>query len=273
MTTKARTKIRIEEQLASSSTDDLAAEEPLEIRVQGISLAVLMRTPGEDEDLAAGFLCTEGIVLSHDWIKRIHHCDVAVEPDAVDNIIQVRIRDDVPLDLDAFRRNTYASSSCGICGKASLENIKARVAPNENELCLPPDVVYALPDALEANQRAFWRSGGLHAAALYDTHGKLCVVREDVGRHNAVDKVVGAQLRASGCVRSPILLVSGRISFEIVQKAALAGIAVVAGISAPTSLAVDLADELNITLIGFLRDRAMNVYAAPQRIGPTFRPE
>ena len=268
LSTRERSKIRIEDHRATSSEDEVAAEEPLEIRVQGVSLAVVMRTPGDDEDLAAGFLCTEGIVESHARVKRIEHCDVAAEPDAVDNVIQVRLQEDIQLDLEVFRRNTYASSSCGICGKATLENIKLRVEANDSELYLSPDVIYGLPAALEGKQQAFLRSGGLHAAALYDVTGNLCVLREDVGRHNAVDKVVGAELRRYGCVRSPILLVSGRISFEVVQKAALAGIALLAGISAPTSLAVDLANALNITLVGFLRGRKMNVYAAPHRIGP-----
>lgn len=268
MSTVERMKTRLEGLLATPLIDELAQEEPLEIRVQGSSVAVLMRTPGHDEDLAAGFMCTEAIVESYGWVKRIQHCDVATEPDAVDNIIQVRLHDDIKLETDAFRRNMYASSSCGICGKASLESIRLRVEKIENPLCLPPEALYALPDALEDHQLAFRRSGGLHAAALYDANGKFRVLREDVGRHNAVDKVIGAELRKYGAVRSPILLVSGRISFEVVQKAALAGIALVAGISAPTSLAVDLANELNITLVGFLRERTLNVYAAPQRIGP-----
>lgn len=266
MSTQERIKIRFQEGKHFASKDDLAEEEPLEIRVQGVSIAVLMRTPGDDEDLAAGFLCTEGILSSHRMVKRIQHCDVATSPENADNIIQVRLAEDVTLDLEAFRRNAYASSSCGICGKASLEKVRLQVAPCASALRMSPAQLFALPRQLAAQQHAFARSGGLHAAALFDEQGQLSLLREDVGRHNAVDKVVGAELRRFGQVKSPVLLVSGRISFEVVQKAALAGVALVAGISAPTSLAIDLAAELKMTLVGFLRDETMNVYATSKRI-------
>lgn len=261
-------RLRFAEQKPATALDWVAAEEPLEIRVQGVSVAVLMRTPGHDEELATGFLLTERIVACLDEVRRVAHCDVVEHPEAVDNVIQVQLCEGVSVDLEALRRNLYASSSCGICGKATLENALRTAPPLSVAGRFSCEVLYSLPARLAREQPAFEQSGGLHAAALFDDTGALQVVREDVGRHNAVDKVIGHHARAAAPLGSCGLLVSGRISFEIVQKAAAARIPLVAGISAPTSLAVELAEALGITLVGFLRARTLNVYAGAARITP-----
>lgn len=259
-------RVRYREGAPEMARDWVAAEEPLELRVQGVSVAVVMRTPGHDEELATGFLLSERIVTSIDDVRRVAHCDVVEHPEAEGNVVQVLLREGVSLDLEALRRNLYASSSCGICGKATLEQAM-RVAPplvaTQRFAC---DILHTLPSRLMAAQPVFQQTGGLHAAALFDTAGTLSVVREDVGRHNAVDKVIGHHARAGLCFDTCGLLVSGRISFEIVQKAAALGIPLVAGISAPTSLAVRLAEALGITLVGFLREGTLNAYAGVERI-------
>ncbi|MFO0612438.1 MAG: formate dehydrogenase accessory sulfurtransferase FdhD [Polyangiaceae bacterium] len=252
----------------AETTDRIAIEEPLEIQVQGASVAVLMRTPGDDLDLARGFLLTEGIVSSAADIASMRHCSSVKDPDAEENILRVVLREGVEVPLSLLRRNTFASSSCGLCGKATIASTLVRAAP------IPLDrgsvslgVLYGLPDKLRAAQRAFDATGGVHGAALFEPDGALTVLREDVGRHNAVDKVIGhrATARASG---EEILLVSGRTSFEITQKAAVAGIPIVVGISAPTTLAVAFADAAGVTLAGFLRGETVNAYTHAHRLVP-----
>ena len=254
--------------LASESAEDhLAVEEPLEVRLQGQPVAVIMRTPGHDFDLAAGFLVTEGILRSPQDIGAISYCKEARPPN-LENVVEVILADGVPFDFERLRRNVYASSSCGICGKATIEAIHAHAPPLDADFTLSPDLLYALPDRLRAAQAVFDRTGGLHGAGLFSLDGDLIVLREDVGRHNAVDKVIGHlllrdRLPADRCV----LMVSGRAGFEIVQKALVARIPVLAAVSAPSSLAVDLAAESNMTLVGFLRGDRLNVYAGGHRLG------
>jgi len=259
---------------AAPADDLLAVEEPLEVRLQGQPIAVIMRTPGDDFELAAGFLVTEGILRSPSDVGAISYCKDA-EPPNLENVVDVVLADGVPFDLERLRRNVYASSSCGICGKATIEAIHAHAPPVAADFTLPPGLLYALPDRLRAAQSAFDRTGGLHAAGLFDLDGNLIVLREDVGRHNAVDKIVGHLLlrdllpatdRQSDTDRR-VLMVSGRAGFEIVQKALVARIPVVAAVSAPSSLAVDLAVESNMTLVGFLRGDRLNVYAGGHRLG------
>jgi FdhD protein len=247
--------------------DVVAHEEPLEIRIAGASLAVVMRTPGNDDDLVRGFLLTEGIVHDLAEVESILHCSVAPDPDAVDNVVQVRLRADVMLDLERFRRNLYATSSCGICGKATIESV-LRSSPRLVD-STPFDVTVfpRLPQLLRESQAAFAVTGGLHAAALFDASGGMLVTREDVGRHNAVDKVIGWAARGRRLpLDGHILMVSGRISYEIVQKALAGRVPVVAAVSAPSSLAVDLAGSASMTLIAFLRGSTMNVYGDTTRL-------
>ncbi|MEE2676941.1 MAG: formate dehydrogenase accessory sulfurtransferase FdhD [Myxococcota bacterium] len=248
--------------------DAVAREEPLEIRLAGAPLAVVMRTPGADRELALGFLATERVVARIDQVASVRHCTETAQP-AEENVLQVVLAADVAVDLERLRRNLYASSSCGICGKATIENALVDARPLEDSARFAPEFFYGLPSRLEANQAAFARTGGLHAAALFDAGGELLVVREDIGRHNAVDKVIGwaidhGRFPLSGAV----LLVSGRVSYEIVQKALVARIPVVAAVSAPSSLAVEFAEEARLTLVAFLRGRSLNVYGATERVGP-----
>ncbi len=251
---------------ATRGTDDVAVEEPLELQVQGASIAVVMRTPGHDLELATGFLVTEGVVQRAADIRSIRHCTTAPSPEAEENVVQVQLADGVDVDLERLRRNLYASSSCGVCGKASLDNVVVRCAVVDAAMRVPGALLAALPDRLRAAQATFSTTGGLHAAGLFDATGAPLIVREDVGRHNAVDKVVGWMVGAGRDPSTTILLVSGRLSFEVVQKAAVARIPIVAGISAPTSLAVALAARTGLTLVGFLRGPTMNVYAGAERV-------
>lgn len=250
-----------------AARDRVAHEEPLEIQLGGTSLAVVMRTPGHDLELVTGFLVTERVVDSLADVASVRHCSDAADPDAADNVVRVTLRPGLKPDLERLRRNLFASSSCGVCGKATLENALATAGPLDDATRVPASVLLALPGPLRAAQRVFDATGGLHAAGLFDAKGELLVVREDVGRHNAVDKAIGwaagaGRLPLSGCV----LVVSGRASFEIVQKALAARIPVVAAVSAPSSLAVSLAEAGGIALVGFLRGRAFNVYGAHERI-------
>jgi FdhD protein len=242
----------------TTRNESVAHEEPLEIRVNGASVAVLMRTPGDDLDLVRGFIVSERIA-SREEIESVRHCTTAPDPESEDNVVDVRLTRD--FDLERFRRHTFASSSCGVCGKATIENACAVAPPLADDVRVPAEVLSSLPAKLRAAQRGFDATGGVHAAGAFTSAGDLVVVREDVGRHNAVDKVIGASTWVA-----PVLLVSGRVSFEIVQKAAAARIAVVAGISAPSSLAVRMARALNVTVVGFLRGPSMNVYAAELRV-------
>jgi FdhD protein len=254
---------------AMTGTDAVAREEPLEIQLGGASLAVVMRTPGHDEELATGFLVTERVVEKASQVVSVRHATRARTPEAAGNVVQVVLAEGVAVDLEALRRNLYASSSCGLCGKATIENALASAGPLHDPARFAPEFFYALPEQLAAAQHAFAETGGVHGAALFTGAGRLVTVREDVGRHNAVDKVVGFALRADLMPLSGhALLVSGRISYEIVQKALAARIPVVAAVSAPSSLAVELAERAGMTLVAFLRGRTFNVYGARERVAP-----
>ncbi len=233
------------------------------------TVAVTMRTPGNDFELAAGFLHAEGIIGSRDDIAGIGYCvDPGIDAAQQYNIVNVTLRPGVSPDLAPLERNFLATSACGVCGKASLDAIRLRGCP-----VIPPgpnvaaDVLYGLPDTLRGSQGVFDRTGGLHAAALFDPDGTLIALREDIGRHNAVDKLIGwALLESRVPLGDSLLMVSGRTSFEILQKAIAAGVPIVCAVSAPSSLAVDLAREFGVTLVGFLRDQRCNVYSARERI-------
>ena len=251
--------------------DTLVVEEPLEIRVGGSALAVTMRTPGDDMDLAAGFLVSEGVVTQADELRSIRYCAGAVEGDVnTYNVLDVDLADSVAPPAPSLERSFYTTSSCGVCGKASLDAVRtvARWPVADDPVQLSPAVLSALPDRLRAAQRTFDRTGGLHAAGLFTAEGELLVLREDVGRHNAVDKVIGWALREGRLpLTGHVLLVSGRASFELTQKAWMAGIPLLAAVSAPSSLAVDLAREAGMTLVGFLRPPTMTVYTGGGRLG------
>jgi FdhD protein len=248
--------------------DYLSAEEPLEIRIGDNPLSVTMRTPGHDVELAAGFLFTEGIVQNRAQIAGLEEAAPGDAAENLGNVIVAKLGPDAAYDSESMRRNFFAASSCGICGKASIDSIRARtLAAPDPDFRLDPEILVKLPDTLRESQAVFGRTGGLHAAALFDAGGKLLVLREDIGRHNAVDKVIGwALLENRIPLSDTVLLVSGRGGFEIVQKAIVAGLPVVASVSAPSSLAVQLAREMNQTLIGFLRGRRFIIYSGDFRI-------
>ena len=244
--------------------DALAREEPLEIRVRGRSVAVTMRTPGHDRELAAGFLLTEGIIRKAEEVVEIAPC---LEGDAPENILNVFLSPSVEVDFEQLTRHVFASSSCGLCGKASIEAVHQHFAPVDSRMTISPAVLAELPEQMRAAQQAFAQTGGLHAAAIFDRRGKLVVLREDVGRHNAVDKVLGyGFLENKLPFDNHILLVSGRASFEIMQKALAARVPIICAVSAPSSLAVEFARESGQTLAGFLRGQTMNIYSSPERI-------
>jgi FdhD protein len=260
---------RVHGSLSARESDELSVEEPLEIRVSEgggsapRSVAVTMRTPGDEVDLAAGFLFTEGIIAGPEDLERVERRGP--------NAVLARLCDGVSLDAAKLERHSFVSSSCGACGKRSIEAVRVagrhRIAPGEPRL--DPDVVHGLPPRLRAGQSGFARTGGIHASGLFDASGELIGLREDVGRHNALDKLIGSELLAGRIpLSSTILLVSGRVSFELVQKAAIAGIPVLSAVGAPSSLAVDLARECGMTLLGFVRDSRFNVYADSGRIAP-----
>jgi FdhD protein len=243
---------------AGEVADELVVEAPMEIRLGGEPIAVVMRTPGHDEDLALGFALTEGIVSSPADLAGVE----AVDSDRW----ELRLSDGVQVDPTGFQRNFYATSSCGVCGKASIDAIRVAGVQPPPGPAVGIDVLADLPGRLRAEQQLFDATGGLHAAALFDAEGSLSVVREDVGRHNAVDKVVGAAAGGEWPIPPRGLMVSGRISFEIVQKAAVAGIGLICGVSAASSLAVDLAEEFGMTVIGFLREPGFTLYCGPERV-------
>jgi FdhD protein len=252
----------------SDRVDELAAEEPMEIRVAGpgqepVSVAVTMRTPGNDFDLAAGFLFTERLI-EPGAVARVSYCD-RLEGDQDFNVVTVRTREQFETELSP--RNFFATSSCGICGKASLDSVDVRCAEIGPGPVVPASVITKLPDALRERQKVFARTGGLHAAGLFDSSGELLAAREDVGRHNAVDKLIGARVLAGEVpLSTSILMVSGRVSFEILQKGAVAGIPIVCAVSAPSTLAVDAGARLGVTVVAFLRGDSFNVYSHPERI-------
>ncbi|MGH8091844.1 MAG: formate dehydrogenase accessory sulfurtransferase FdhD [Chthoniobacterales bacterium] len=240
--------------------DEAAVEEPLEIRVEGHSIAVVMRTPGHDRELAAGFALTEGIVRDSSDIFEITSCLTTERPS--DNVLNIALSDPSRFDPAKLSRHVFSSSSCGICGQATIEAAMRQFPPIEAVSRFDAKILFLLPAKLAAAQETFQRTGGLHACALFDPNGELLLLREDVGRHNALDKLVGHELLAKRLpLGNCILLLSGRVSFEMTQKALAAGIAVVAALSAPTSLAVEFARANNQTLVGFLRGETMNVYA------------
>jgi FdhD protein len=253
--------------------DSLAAEEPLEIRVgppgqPRPALAVTMRTPGDDLDLALGFLLTEGVIGGPDDVRTAQLCAGDQTPNTY-NVVDVQLTPGVPAPVTDPSRNFYTTSSCGVCGKASIDavRVRSRYDLSADRTALDPVVLAGLPDTLRAAQRGFDATGGLHAAGLFTPAGELVVVREDVGRHNAVDKLVGWAVRERRLpLAGHLLMVSGRASFELVQKASMAGIPAMTAVSAPSTLAVDLAAEVDLTLVGFLRGRSMNVYTATDRI-------
>ena len=247
--------------------DDLVTvEEPLEIRLNGEALAVVMRTPQNDLELAAGFVFTEGIVEHLSDLGTVSYCPQA-QPPNLQNVVDARLTSGAEVDLEKVKRNFYASSSCGVCGKASIDAIRTNAPSIEADFQISVDVLYGLQKRFRESQEVFEQTGSLHAAALFNATGDLLIVREDVGRHNAVDKLVGFYvLQGKTVPREVVLMVSGRTSFEIVQKALMAGIPMVAGVSAPSSLAIEMAREANMTLIGFLRGTEFNLYSGPQRI-------
>ncbi len=248
---------------SESAADELALEEPLEIQVDTRPVAVTMRTPGHDEELAAGFLLSEGLISKRSDIQALK----AYWRNSAGNVMGVFMAPHITLDFSRLTRHVFASSSCGLCGKAAIEAVHQHFQPIDTEASCPAEVLLRLPEKMRRLQQSFERTGGLHAAAIFDAEGRLLVLREDIGRHNAVDKVPGYGL-LGGLLPFDrhILLVSGRSSFEIVQKALAARIPVVAAVSAPSSLAAEFAHANGQTLIGFLRGERMNVYAHPNRI-------
>ena len=253
---------------ATQRADTLVVEEPLEIRVNGSPVAVTMRTPGSDIELAQGFLLTESVIYERDDVATVRYC--RGEDDGVNsyNVLDVTLRAGLGVP-DSVVRNFYTTSSCGVCGKASLDAVRlaSRHSPGDDPSTVAAATLIAMPDRLRSAQKVFAATGGLHGAGLFDSDGTVLAVREDVGRHNAVDKVIGWALENERIPLSgSVLLVSGRASFELTQKAVMAGIPVLAAVSAPSSLAVDLAAESGLTLVAFLRGDSMNVYSRPDRV-------
>lgn len=259
--------------------DALAVEEPLEIRIRPqvagggppawTSFVVTMRTPGQDEALAAGLLFAEGVVVSREELLALDRpADPRMDPDVSGNVILATLAPEAFARAAALRRTTVMGSACGVCGKTSIDNVIAPGRPPvASRLRVEPDLLYALPDRLRKGQSVFGETGGLHGAALFDAAGEMSAVHEDIGRHNATDKLVGASLlRGALPLSDSVLMVSGRAGFEIVQKAFVAGIPIVASVSAPSSLAAELAEAAGITLVGFLRDRRFNIYTHPHRV-------
>lgn len=276
--------VKVSGDTRQEDTDLLAVEEPLEIRIgygkagerEQKNVAITMRTPGHDFELATGFLFTEGIISNKEDIVLIKYCTEAATKENNQNVIRVELKDGLIFNADVLQRNFYTTSSCGVCGKASIDAVKktCKLSPQQNNLTLSPAFLLTLPDKVRQHQSVFEYTGGLHASAYFDLSGKLLLLREDVGRHNALDKLIGAAL-ATGMLNlenrmcNGILLLSGRASFELLQKAAMAGINVVCAIGAPSSLAVETAKDVDITLIGFLRDNRFNIYSGAQRITKT----
>ncbi|TCJ31018.1 formate dehydrogenase accessory sulfurtransferase FdhD [Nocardioides jejuensis] len=268
--TARRSVVRYDADTRSQRHDSLAVEEPMELRVNGQQFSVTMRTPGSDFELAQGFLLSEGVISRRDQIGAIRYCAGKNDDDEnTYNVLDVAVRGGNLAALDAMKRQTYTTSSCGICGKASLEAVVTTTShsPAADATAFDRSVVASLPDRLRTAQKVFDLTGGLHAAGLFTADGEPLVIREDVGRHNAVDKVLGWALEHD---RLPLggvaLCVSGRASFELAQKATMAGVPLLVAVSAPSSLAVSLAEEVGLTIAGFVRGTSMNVYAHPERI-------
>jgi FdhD protein len=255
--------VRWREGKVEKAPDELVVEEPLEIRVRGRGISVTMRTPGHDEELAAGFLLTEGVIGNARDVLKISAC----ERSEGGNILNVQLAAEVAVDFEKLTRHVFASSSCGLCGKTTVEAIAQRFAAVRSDAQFTAEMIASLPQHMRAAQADFERTGGLHAAAIFDERGEMLVLREDVGRHNAVDKVLGwAVMHDRLPLDRHVLLVSGRSSFEIMQKSLAGGLPVVAAVSAPSSLAVQFAEKNGQTLVGFLREKRMNIYSHPRRI-------
>lgn len=261
---------RISGEFVEEIGDVLAVEEPLEIRLgfadgRHRAVSITMRTPGEDAELAAGFLFSEGILNSPGQIEVIRHC--GPKSGAGSNTIRVDLAAGVDVDLKRLERHFYTTSSCGVCGKSSIEALRTNANRIDSDLRIDSAVIHRLPAMLRESQPTFDRTGGLHASALFAADGSIDIVREDVGRHNALDKVIGAKFLAGKVpISDHILLVSGRVSFELVQKAVMAGIPIIVAVGAPSSLAVEMAVEYGVTLVGFAREDKFNVYTGQQRI-------
>jgi FdhD protein len=264
------------DEISAAQSDSLAVEEPLEIRlgfpengqINHKAISITMRTPGDDRELVAGFLFTEGILSSPDQISQIRHCGLPDKDKKIQNTIVVELKESIELDLKRLERNFYTTSSCGVCGKSSIEALHTGAKKIEaNGFKFEPGIVHKLPEILRASQNVFEQTGGLHASAFFSARGELEILREDVGRHNALDKVIGAKFLAGETpLGERVLLVSGRASFELVQKALMAGIPALAAVGAPSSLAVELAAEFGMTLVGFVRDGRFNIYTGGERI-------
>lgn len=268
--TARRPAIRLATDTATRRPETLVVEEPLEIRLNGSALTVTMRTPGSDVELAHGFLLTEGIIGRRADVRTARYC-LGDGEDGLNtyNVLDVTLAPGVPMPEEDVRRNFYTTSSCGICGKASLDAVTtiSRHCPGDDPTVVAADTLVALPARLRDAQKVFASTGGLHAAGLFTVGGDLMVAREDIGRHNAVDKVIGWALeRGRIPLSGSVLMVSGRASFELTQKAVMAGIAIMAAVSAPSSLAVDLATQSGLTLVGFLRGDSMNIYSRSDRV-------
>lgn len=257
-----RSIVRVAADGTRTHDDELVVESPLEIRMGGVPLAVLMRTPGADVDLCRGFVLSESIVLGPHEIADVQ----LVEDDPEGSRWEIVLSDGVTIDATRFQRNVYTSSSCGVCGKASIDAVRLTAAPATEGPTLTHQQISQLSVDLRGGQATFDTTGGIHGVALFDEKGVLLSLAEDIGRHNAVDKVIGELSRSMWPLSGTVLMVSGRVSFEIVQKAAVAGIPIVCGVSAASSLAVELAEELGMTVIGFVRGDAFNVYTGFQRI-------
>lgn len=268
--------IKVNHSINDETTDALAIEEPLEIRLEYgepggrivKNISVTMRTPGHDAELATGFLFTEGVIKDRKDILAAEHSFIACAENK-ENVIKVILREDIIPNLQNTERNFYTTSSCGVCGKGSIDAVRtvsAFTQPVNNDHIITSELLHKLPGTLRQHQEVFADTGGLHASALFNLSGELLLAREDVGRHNALDKLIGAALNKNLLLNQSVLLLSGRASFELVQKAAMAGIPIIASVGAPSSLAVELAEEFDITLAGFLRDQRFNIYTAARRI-------
>lgn len=249
-------------EVAEMVADELVPEAPVEFRLEGVPIAVVMRTPGDDEHLALGFALTEGIVLNPAEVTEMR----LVAGDSMGDRYEFVLADGVQIDPEQFRRNLYTSSSCGVCGKASIDAVRVTARTIEHGPVVAPAVLMSLPDSMRSRQTAFERTGSIHAAAAFTPEGTLIAIAEDVGRHNAVDKLVGVLSRERWPLSGVVLMVSGRLSFEMVQKAAVAGMPIIAGISGASTLAVELGDELGMTVIGFLSGSGFNVYCGEDRV-------
>jgi FdhD protein len=271
---KSKKKLRIwtiEDSQTCSRLDDIATEEPLEIRLISPekTLAVTMRTPGADFDLVAGFLYSEGVIKSREYLAKMSYCvDPDIDGEQRQNIINVALKSGLTFDFKRLERHFFMTSACGVCGKASIESLKIREIPQiSSDFNINTEIIYRLNDQLKLAQGLFSATGGLHAAALFDESGKLLKLREDVGRHNALDKLIGSSVLTNELpLAHHIVMVSGRSSFEILQKCIVAGVPILCAVSAPSSLAVEMAQAFNVTLIGFLRGRRFNVYSGIERI-------